>query len=295
MKSIKQLIPLCVLALLAQISPAHATEGGRAGYPDGAENFFAGALPPPGNYFINYINYYSADRLRDGKGNEVPINFHLTAFAEVARWVHVTPVKVMGGDLGMHVIVPLVDLNVSSSVFPGTRNRSVGDIVTSAFLGWHNENWHYVADLDIVWPTGSYEKTRVANVGMNSAMITPTFAVSYLSPDWQLGLKFMYDINMKNKDTDYKSGDAFHMDYLIARQVTKALSLGVSGYVFQQLASDELGGRSVANSKSRAYAFGPALSYQLGSVNFQAHYQHEFNVRNRPEGDKLWLKAVIPF
>jgi hypothetical protein len=295
MKLITQFISLCALALLIPALPAHATEGGRAGYPDGAENFFAGALPPPGDYFINYLNYYSADKLRDGKGNEIPINFRLTAFAEVARWVHVTQVKVLGGDLGMHVIVPWVDLRVSSSVFPTSTNRSVGDVVTSAFLGWHNENWHYVADLDVVWPTGSYDKTRIANVGMNSALITPTLAISYLSPDWQLGLKFMYDINLKNTATDYKSGDAFHMDYLLARQVTKSLSLGVSGYVFQQLTNDKISGNSVVDSKSRAYGIGPALSYQLGSVNLQAHYQHEFGVRNRPEGDKLWLKAVIPF
>jgi hypothetical protein len=293
MTSIKQLIPLCGLALLTQ-TPLHATEPGRAGYPDGAENFFAGALPPPGDYFINYINYYSADKLRDGKGNEVPINFHLTALAEVARWVHVTPVKVLGGDLGMHVIVPLVDLKVSSAVFPETRNRSMGDIVTSAFVGWHNENWHYVADFDIVWPTGSYDTNRVANVGMNSAMLTPTLAVSYLSPGWQLGLKFMYDINMRNKDTDYKSGDAFHMDYLVSRQVTQNLSLGASGYVFQQLNNDKVGGVSIADSKSRAYAFGPAASYQLGKVSLQAHYQREFGVRNRPQGDKVWLKAIVP-
>jgi hypothetical protein len=233
--------------------------------------------------------------LRDGNGNEVPINFHLTAFAEVARWVHVTPMKVLGGDLGVHIIVPVVDLNVSSAVFPASRARGLADIVTSAFVGWHAGDWHTVADFDIVWPTGSYDKNRVANLGMNSAMFTPTLAVSYLRPDWQLGLKFMYDINMKNGATNYKSGDALHVDYLLARQVTKNFSLGVSGYVFHQLTDDKVGGVAIPNSRSRAIAFGPSASYQLGALNLQAHWQHEFDVVNRPQGDKFWIKAVTPF
>lgn len=34
-----------------------ATEFGGGAYPNGAEDFMAGAVPPPGNYFINYFTY----------------------------------------------------------------------------------------------------------------------------------------------------------------------------------------------------------------------------------------------
>lgn len=50
------------LATLA-IGSAHAKEGSDQ-YPNGAETWLAGALPPPGNYFLNYFGYYSGDLVR---------------------------------------------------------------------------------------------------------------------------------------------------------------------------------------------------------------------------------------
>ena len=52
------------LLLLSLAGVAHATEGGGGAYHNGAEDFMTGALPPPGNYFINYFNYYSADKFK---------------------------------------------------------------------------------------------------------------------------------------------------------------------------------------------------------------------------------------
>ena len=48
--------------------PALATEGGGGAYPNGAEDFMAGALPPPGVYFKNYLTYYQASKLKDKIG-----------------------------------------------------------------------------------------------------------------------------------------------------------------------------------------------------------------------------------
>ena len=50
--------------------PAFATEGGGGAYPNGAEDFMAGALPPPGTYFKNYLVYYTASKFKDNNGND---------------------------------------------------------------------------------------------------------------------------------------------------------------------------------------------------------------------------------
>ena len=42
----------------------YATEGGGGAYPNGAEDFMSGAIPPPGFYFINYFLYYHADEFK---------------------------------------------------------------------------------------------------------------------------------------------------------------------------------------------------------------------------------------
>ena len=63
----KSSIALLVGGLFLAAGAAQAKEGGDQ-YPNGAENWYAGALPPPGTYFINYFGYYGG-KLQNGNGN----------------------------------------------------------------------------------------------------------------------------------------------------------------------------------------------------------------------------------
>lgn len=65
---IRKIAAAVALGVLA-LGSAQAKEGGDQ-YPNGAETWLAGAVPPPGNYFINYFGYYSGD-LVDGDGKRV--------------------------------------------------------------------------------------------------------------------------------------------------------------------------------------------------------------------------------
>ena len=57
--------------LLLAAGAVQAKEGGDQ-YPNGGETWFAGAVPPPGNYLINYLGYYSG-KLKDGSGNDANV------------------------------------------------------------------------------------------------------------------------------------------------------------------------------------------------------------------------------
>ena len=64
-------------------------------YPNGAENFMAGALPPPGHYFINYLGYYSG-KYRDHNGDEIPgleVNATFNALSASALLLGVVAIK----------------------------------------------------------------------------------------------------------------------------------------------------------------------------------------------------------
>ena len=73
MRAMCRMAGLVVLGLAAL--QAAATEGGGGCYQSGGEGQMTGALPPPGQYFLNYLLYYDADSLRDGSGHTVPIDF----------------------------------------------------------------------------------------------------------------------------------------------------------------------------------------------------------------------------
>ena len=97
----KQLRNAVLVALGALAAgTAGAKEGGDQ-YPNGAENWFAGAMPPPGNYFLNYFGNWSGT-LRDGDGHTVrPAGkkVRMNATFDALRFVQMTPQQLLGLEL----------------------------------------------------------------------------------------------------------------------------------------------------------------------------------------------------
>ncbi len=294
-----RIIPVLFLLILTVIlpAPATATESGGGAYPNGAEDFMGGALPPPGTYFINYLNYYSADKFK----NTALTDFKINAVADVMRFVHVTNQKVLGADWAMHVLVPLVYLDVH--LMGAKDNRwGLGDIIFNPFiLGWHSKNFHVTAGVDIFAPTGDYDKNHLANPGRNYWTFEPVIGLTYLSDSGiEVSGKFMYDFNTKNTDFvlgDYQSGQEFHVDYALGYHLGKSWVFGANGYYYQQTTDDELNGVKFGSDgfKGRAWAIGPAVSYSYQKMSFTLKYQNEFAVQNKPEGDKYWFKFSYVF
>ena len=287
---------LLVLGLALQVA---ATEGGGGAYQSGGEGTMTGALPPPGQYFLNYVLYYDADSLKGGNGHSVPIDFKADIVAEVARFVNVTPITILGGNWAQHVIVPLVWADVRMT--PGgtrdsDRNFGLGDIDVDPFIiGWHKPPFHWIVGVDTYIPVGKYhDDESLANVGRNYWTIEPVAAVTYLNEGGQeLSAKMMYDFNTVNHNTDYLSGQEFHTDFVAAQHI-KCWTLGVGGFWYYQTTDDRQYGVTLDGKQGRQMALGPQIGYQCCDVSFVLSIDHEFDTKNRAEGDRVWLKAVIP-
>jgi len=286
---------------------AHATEGGLPIYPDGLENFISGALPPPGVHFLLYGGVVNYDKLRDNNGNEfIPgppgsASFKARAYVVAPRAVWVTGTQLLGGQLAFHAVAPLLNVKVDVAGLSG-KSSGLGDMTVGAALGYHaSQSLHYVAAVDVFLPTGKYNKNELVNLGKNYVTVQPVFAISQIDPaGLNVDMKLMYDINMNNSDTNFKSGQALHADYAIGWGFG-AWAAGVGGYAFIQTTSDTgLGattpGPGASSGKGRAYAIGPSVRFFDGKgVLVTAKLQKEFNVRNRPEGTQFFVKATMPF
>lgn len=292
-------VMICIMLGFGSIGSTvvHATENGGGAYPNGAEDFMAGAVPPPGTYFINYLTHYTANRINDNNGDKLVPEFRLNATANVFRFIHVTKHQIFGGYWGMHVFVPLVHLDVKMM---GAKDKKtgLGDIIIDPFiLSWHSKNWHFATGVDIYLPTGAHDKNDMANIGRNYWTFEPILAATYTADcGFDASVKLMYDFNTKNTATDYLSGQEFHLDYTLGYK-TGAWSLGLGGYYYKQTTNDEVNGEKVGTDgfKGQAFAFGPQVKYDYKNMSFSMKYQHEVAVKNRPEGDKFWLKFVYAF
>lgn len=305
LKRIGLALALCGLAATG----AQAKEGGDQ-YPNGAENWLAGAVPPPGTYFINYFGHYSG-KLRDGDGDKVP-DASVDAWFDALRFLKVTETQILGGHYGMHVIVPIVH----QSLRLGERASAtgLGDITVSPLvLSWHSGNWHWAAALDFYAPTGKYKSgDGRKSIGTNYWSVEPVFAVTWLSPSgWEASAKFMYNIKGKNKDfrpapgapkMDYESGDDFHMDYNVGKRFGP-WGVGLSGYYLKQTTNDKLNGQTISSAlgpwsdgrKGEVFAIGPTVSYTTkGGVHFTGQWNRETSTENRFEGDKFIVKLIMP-
>jgi len=286
------------LLLCTAVSGAIATENGGGAYPNGAEDFMAGAVPPPGTYFLNYFTWYSADSFNDDADRIQ--NCKLNAVADVVRLLHVTDRKILGANWGMHIFIPFADIDAKVPSFGIDQSRSgLGDIIIDPFiLGWHfSKNLHAVAALDIYVPTGRYSKDYLGNPGRNYWTFEPVAGVTYVTDaGTEVSAKLMYDFNTENTDTHYTSGNELHIDYTVGHKFGP-LSAGAGGYWYHQVTDDEQGEGSPAlpMEKGRALAIGPQVKYEYKNMAFTLKYLIEVETRNRPEGNNLWFKFLYAF
>lgn len=297
----KSAIALLVGGLFLAAGVAQAKEGGDQSAP-GAENWMAGALPPAGFYFKNYVGHYGG-KLQDGKGNEAKpggVGARADVTFDVLRFIYVTNIKVLGGDYAVQAFLPVVNQSLNISPLGGRANKfGIGDMFfTPVAIGWHHSpELHTIAALDVFLPTGAYDaKDPRTSIGANYVSYEAVYAVTWLPKgNWEVTSKFMYNMKQKNGDTNVKSGDEFHMDYLVGKKFGD-WGVGLAGYYLKQMTNDRLNGANFqGGNKGQVFAIGPSVKYSTKTgTTFMAQWQREMAVENRFQGDKLWFNMVMP-
>ena len=160
------ILGLIMMAMLCR--PPAVPAGGSGAYPNGADDFMAGLVPPPGTYLMLYSNYYSADRYKDDNGDDYdagPLaDVDVSVWANVLRLVHVTDIRILGANWAVQTLIPVLDMDFEfGAPFHGLGDSKfgLGDIIVDPLLlAWHWKHFHWAAGLDIFLPTGSYDMYR---------------------------------------------------------------------------------------------------------------------------------------
>jgi hypothetical protein len=319
----KKITALLLAVVLAGFSTTVLAGGGQ-NYPNGAEAFMAGAVPPPGMYFLDYAYYYNADTMKDDSGNDIGAFDDVSVLANVFRFLWMSDKNILGGNWGMHAFLPVigVDLNFKVPVGPERTgsydDTSVPYIIVSPFLlAWHLQEGklHMAASLvDVYIPTGQ-DDGNLASVGTNFWTFEPVFAVTYLLDNWEFSAKFMYDFNTTQDDAptvygfevDRDPGQEFHFDYSVSYAVTPSFRLGVNGYYYVQTTDDSYDIdasipvpvqellRADEGYRSTVFAVGPGIWYNHKNMFFSLRNQWEMGAENKTEGYNIWAKFTYAF
>lgn len=266
-----------------------AVAGDTGHYVNGVEGIKAASLPPPGFYFRMYNVVYTADDLMDRHGDELDVDFDLTVYADVNRFIWITNYELLGGNYFCDAIVPLVYTDVEIGAM-GLHDEQFGfgDLYLEPFgISWHGDWWDAAFGASVFIPTGDYDKDEPASPGKGyaSGMFTLGGTVYFdKEKTWSLSALPRYEIHTDKEDFDLVPGDNLNLEWGLGKTLAKVWDVGVVGYAQWQITEDR--GSDADDTLDRVYAIGPEVSVAFPQHMFfvTVRGEWEFEAKDRPEG-----------
>ena len=288
---------LCICLGLSLTGLAHAAPNGKTTNNPGASQLLIGAFPSmPGVYGQFTYSNATADKIFDADGNQKKyIDQDFEASISTLRLLGVLDFNLLGADITLtEAIMSYVDidnhLNIGGHSIDADSNGLSDITLTPLILQWKlgdSDQLKLTGALGAVVPVGSYSKNKPSNVGDNHFSLMPRGAINYsFTPQMEIGVAPIFNLNSKNTDTGIKTGDELTLDFM-ANYKTDRWRFGLTGYYYTQLNEDELNGVKIANSETKAFGIGPAFQYKLGKYGpfLNMAWQKELYSVNKSQTD----------
>jgi hypothetical protein len=283
----------------------------------GLTNVLDGAVPGPGTYFFEYVQIWQSGEFKDKGGNNIPGSPRVGFVLSMNQLAHISKTTVLGGNLGIDFLLPIGSLTAGGTFGPGGPPISanpgpIGDVIVGPFIQWFPHKllgrpFLHRFELDIIVPTGHYDKKYTINPGANLWTIEPYYAFTwFLTPQLSTSWRIHYTYNTKNDDpwevlqslgiNEVKPGQAFHFNYSLEYEVVKNLRLAVAGYYLKQLTDTQFNGSDVPDRKEQVFAIGPAVHWITKSgLVLALKTVFESSAENRPEGNRTTFRIIHKF
>ncbi|MGI9290805.1 MAG: SphA family protein [Gammaproteobacteria bacterium] len=267
------------------------------------------AVAPESKWTLrNDVYYYTADSEESVRSGRVELGADLEFLFNFTTLLYKTDTKIFGGEYAFGAFMPLLGYtDVSSSLKIGNTEAEVeddqlglGDIALIPWIiYWNKGNFHWSFAEFVVVPTGNYDEDEVANTGLNYWSFDTNFALTYLNAETGQDYSFNagYIINTENSDTNYQTGNEFHLDVSLNQFLSERFALGLQGFWLKQLSGDSGSGAVLGSNKAEVYGLGPtalwAAEIDGQPVIFIAKWLHEFDADNRIEGDHFMASFAV--
>jgi hypothetical protein len=285
---------LCALASLIQAQPS-------AHYPAGIEGIKGASLPPPGLYLRDYNMLYTSGRLNGPTGSEVgAADLSALTYVNAPRLVYITDTKFLGGNVGVDGLLPLTYNGLRANTPSGPYDDGmfgIGDFFAEGTLSWHLTQFDFSAGAGLWMPTGdsplvAYQPTVRAGQGYWTPMLTAgaTWFID-TAKTWSVSALNRYEINTEQRDTEITPGQAYTLEWGVAKTLHKFYDIGVVGY-YQQQVTHNTGG-TIPQDRNRVAAVGPEISVACPKhmVFASLRYNYEFMAESRAQG-QTWCLTI---
>lgn len=279
----------------------------------------------PGFYFKQYTYYYTTDTFKDRDSNKVSeidlplggsadVDVDVDIFVLAPAFMWVSDWEIFGAHYGAYIIPTFGNSSVDASlttlrgfgVESDVSDFGVGDMfVQPLWLGWTRKHWDFSVGYGFYAPVGKFEQGASDNIGLGFWTHQAQAAVAWY-PDENRGTALVaaatYEYNQDVDGADLTPGQRINanlgVDQLIPLgQSGLVLELGVGLYGQWQITDDK--GADAINSDVHDQVFGVGpqvgLIYVPWGAAATAKWQHEFEAKNRFEGNNFTLNFAVGF
>jgi hypothetical protein len=249
----------------------------------------AGTLPESGLTYANLTINYSADSLRDSKGNAVPVTGSYDVWAVLNMFYFVPKFKVLGGHFAVMAALPAVNGSLTAPQFGLSAGGSgFGDVwVQPAVLGWRFSRADTYAAYSFIAPTGRFVPGATDNIGSGYWGHHITIGTTvYLRKDrmTSANLTTDWEIHGQQEGTKITPGQAFTTEWGIGQifpldeRYKKLLQVGLVGYDQWQVTAN--GGTFLGIPASlvpfySVHAAGVQTNFMMPAKNLSIFFKYE--------------------
>jgi anthranilate 1,2-dioxygenase (deaminating, decarboxylating) large subunit len=278
----------------------------------GFTSFLDGGPPAgPGWYFQQYLQYWSASDL---KGLPFP-DTGLDAVISLSQIIYQSDKALLGGTWGVDLIVPYVSLDLERGESPLAENSGgFGDLLVGPYIQWGpvmGENgpvFMHRVELQMIFPTGSYDQKYNINPGSNFFSFNPYWSGTlFMGPRWSASVRIHLLFNEANGEPpmlyqmqgvdSFRAGRAIHGNFAISYDVVpRQFRVGLNGFFFKQTSDTEFNGVGDPSADEEVIAVGPGMLYSFSQEDHLfVNAYFEYSAENRPEGWRLNLRWTHHF
>ncbi len=291
-------------------SSAFAAEGGSSLYvPGGAGDVLIALSPQPGLQVANVLYTQVADVDRAVLQGAVDLGLDLTVVLNFLAASYTFKKPVLGGTYTIGAVIPFGYASLDASVTgfgvgasAGDNSFNIADIaVVPIQLNWNAGNFHFKLAEAIIAPTGAYDTANLVNLGRNYWAFDTIGAVTWFNAEsgTELSVAPGVMVNLRNDDTDYKTGTEFHVDFTVNQFLSKNFSLGLRGYYYRQVTADSGSGARLGDFKGESLGIGPGFLWQPkfaeGKLSIVGKWMHDLTATNRFKSDYVTIGAAWKF
>jgi hypothetical protein len=277
----------------------------------GLANVFDGIAGKPGFVYQGYAQVFQTQKITGDESQDLHSGLKVNSLLQMNQFIYLSPVKVIGGNLGFTVLIPVVQINASntSGPTPSVNPGVLGDIVQGTAIQWSNKKlfgkpFSHRVEFDVNLPTGSYN----ANYNINASTHAYAFGIYHaftllLSDQISISSRNQFNYNDHFIGQKDKAGAYYNGNYSIDYAIHPNLRIEAASYFLTQINQDSYNGNSnyylqqygIANTKERVFGYGPGLAYfTRGGTLLEVKTFFEAWARNRAEGYRPTLRIAIP-